>query len=203
MYLIELLNKKELIYPFLLSLFWYCFNYAIYTILIYIDDYTLFFINNIIIYESNELSDESSDDEIDNFYLNNNDKIEYKNILSIFNITNNTNINNCQYIKEYDQVNIINNEIYIINAFLFNYNETIKDTLDIGDIFMFTKKLVIMYNINKRINTKLILDLNLGYKYMYILYKKNTNEYSYLIIDLFNNVNIINTKPLLFNNITL
>lgn len=92
---------------------------------------------------------------------------------------------------------------YIINSFLFNVTG---NAYKIIDKYNFTKKLIILYNLENSINTKSIMDLVNGYNFLYIFYKTdllNKNEYKIIIIDLINNHEIVNKKNILFNTIIL
>ena len=91
--------------------------------------------------------------------------------------------------------------MYIITSFLFNYNNE-DDIIDLSSLYVFTKKIILLYLYYKNFNINYIKNLNLDYKYLYILYKIN-NEYKYVIIDLNIGLNIITNKKLLFNNISL
>jgi hypothetical protein len=94
------------------------------------------------------------------------------------------------------------NEIYIVNSFLFNYKNEAK-IIDLINVYPFTKKLTILYKYYKQLNSNYIMNLHLSYKYLYILYKNDKNQYNYLIIDIINNKNLLTNKKLLFNNIKL
>lgn len=203
---------KEIFYPLLLSFIVYCYQYAITCILLFIDDNYLFFIPNKIHYISNSIesesdldsdSDSESETQSESEIQFDSDLNEYKNILELFNIINNFNNIEQLYKKTFISNIIINsNEIYIVNSFLFNFNNE-KNIIDLTDIFPFTKKLCILYNIYNKFNSNHIQNLNLPYRYLYILYKNSKFQYKYGIIDLDNNIQIINNKKLLFNNIRL
>jgi hypothetical protein len=217
---LEIILNKEIIYSLFLSFLVVCLNYLISFILISIDDRLLFFINNKIYIDKSELEsdleldsdldsnnssdlDTDSNSDIDLYYNEKNCNDEYKSILELFCIVNNSNNNNQLHKKPYINNILLNkNEIYIVNSFLFNFNKDAK-IIDLLSIYPFTKKLIILYKYYKKLNTNYIMNLNLSYKYLYILYKNDTNEYNYLILDIFNNKNIFTNKKLLFNNIKL
>jgi hypothetical protein len=221
MNLLNIFNKNSIYSSLFLSICAYCINFLIKFILLNVHDYYLFFIDNKIIYNNNINSDSESDSdsesesdsnsnsdsdsklnkEINNKLLLDNKK-EYLKILELFNTTKSINITYL-YKKLYvNNTNIYNNEFYIINVFLFNFTNE-ENIIDLKNIFPFTKKLIILQKINKKLNTQFIENLDLNYKYIYILYKNHKSDYKYLIIDLYNNMNIETNKKLLFNNIKL
>lgn len=217
----------EILTTLLSSFIYICINHLVTFLLIYFDDTHLFFINNKIKYINNDLyldsdsdssidfqseksespSDSSIDSDFDS-YINKNivseiiETTEYEKIINLFNIFNNEENINQLYKKTYiNNILLEENDIYIITSFLFNFNNE-SDIVDLSSIYVFTKKLILLYLYYKNLNINYIKNLNLNYKYLYILYKID-NEYKYLIIDLENNINIISNKKLLFNNINL
>lgn len=194
----ELLKNKDILISLFLSIIAFCYQYFIKFILLYLEDsYLYLFINNIILYIPESVSDSESDSSSDlesELECKENENLEYIKILNLFNINSNYNKNN-------QKINI-QTKIIIVNCFLFNYNQEL-EIINLTDIFYFTRKLVILYNIANKLNTHVIKELCLNYKYMYILYSTNSNEYKYLIIDLDNNLDIYKNKKILFNTIKL
>ena len=186
---------------FLLILFKICILNIIKTI----DDNVLFFIKNHIFYKkiyedisSDDSSDSEESDEFDEngIYENKiNDMIKF-------------NCNTNKTINKYKHNTIkyrfpLKNKYYIINSFLFN---VVGNNYKIVDKYRFTKKLIILYHLEKNFNTKSIKKLMPEYNYIYIFYKTdilNNNEYKIIIIDLNNNYEILSKKSILFNNINL
>ncbi len=157
---------------------------------------------------------------------------EYDIILKLFNIPNikYTIINNSDdeklkkneiYLKNefmpINNQNIMDDDLLIINSFLFNinifkkfnygdvthktpkydYDITLKDTCD------FHKKIILLYYLNNNINSNVLKELFPNYRYFYIIYKNYKNNYMYKLIDLHNNYDIIKNKNILFNRILL
>ena len=205
MSIINILKNKDTLLSLFLSIIHYTFNKFIIILLNSIDDYYLFFITNKIQYNNSINSDSESDSESESDLdseseteITKNKNLDYVQILELFNMANNkNNLNNLTLIN-----NINKNELFIVNAFLFNYNNN-KLISDLIDIYPFTKKLVILQKLHKKINTNQIKQLNLNYRFMYILYQNHKSSYKILMIDLNNNFNILNNKKLLFNNIKL
>lgn len=168
------------------SILIFMYNVVLYYILTNVNDkYLNFFCNNYINY--NNYIDDFSDDEC-NINIYNKD---YEKIISLFKINKTLE----KYInkKKYNTYNYI-----IIKSFLFNI-------LDKNiDLYIFTNKLVIIYKHKKQLNTNFIKKVTFSnYKYLYILYKDNYNNYKIAIIDLYANYNIIDKKMILFNMINL
>lgn len=223
--MLSILFNVEILSALLSSFIYICINHLVNFLLIYFDDSHLFFITNKIQYINNQIEfysdseNSNSDSENSNLELENNNlnsdsdfesyinkqekKItEYQKIINLFNIFNNeTNINKL-YKKTYlNDILLQENDMYIITSFLFNYNNE-DDIIDLSSLYVFTKKIILLYLYYKNFNINYIKNLNLDYKYLYILYKIN-NEYKYVIIDLNIGLNIITNKKLLFNNISL
>lgn len=219
---LEIILNKEILYSLFLSFLVICLNHLITFTLKNIDDQYLFFINNKIKLnkldsdsdsESNSDSDSDSNDsshidtdsnsDIDLYSHEKNCNSDYKKILELFCIINNSNniaeLHKKSFIKN---IYLNKNEIYIVNSFLFNFNNEAK-IIDLLNIYPFTKKLTILYKYYKQLNSNYIMNLHLSYKYLYILYKNDKNQYNYLIIDIINNKNLLTNKKLLFNNIKL
>ena len=167
-------------------------NYIILVFLKYISDkYFIFVKNDINYYSMYDLSDSSSDETIEPTAI----PIEYINILKKFNITNVIN----KYTKNTNKHKLYSKDsYYIINSFLFNFKDT-----NITDKYIFTKKLIILFNRYGYMNTIKINELNDNYKYIYIFYKSDNNIYNVKIIDIKNNVDIIDNSNILFNLIRL
>ena len=184
--------ELEIIFLFLKSLFFKFANYIIFIILKYISDRFFIFVKNDIDYNSvYDISDDSSDDVIEPTEI----PIEYKNILKKLNIDNVIN----KYSKNINKQKLYNKDsFYIINSFLFNFEDK-----NITDKYIFTKKLIILFNRFSYINTKHIFDITNQYKYLYIFYKNDENKYNVKIIDIINNIDIISNSDLLFNIIHL
>lgn len=184
---------------FLLILFKIC----ILNIIKNINDNMLFFIKDSIIYknkydyslESDESSD-SDESDIEEIYENKTyDMIK-------FNCNTNKTIN--KYKNNTIKYNFPQkNKYYIINSFLFNVTGNAYKIIDNNK---FTKKLIILYYLEKSLNTKTIKYLMPEYNYLYIFYRTdilNNNEYKIKIIDLVNNHELLSNKDILFNNISL
>lgn len=217
---LEIILNKEILYSLFLSFLVICLNHLITFTLKNIDDQYLFFINNTIKLNKSESESESdlesdsdsdlsshidtdSNSEIDFYSNEKNSDDDYKKILELFCIINNS--NNMIQLHKTSFINNIclnKNEIYIVNSFLFNYNNEAK-IIDLINVYPFTKKLTILYKYYKQLNSNYIMNLHLSYKYLYILYKYDKNQYNYLIIDIINNKNLLTNKKLLFNNIKL
>ena len=220
--MLSILFNVEILSALLSSFIYICINHLVNFLLIYFDDSHLFFITNKIQYINNQIefsSDSDSDSENANLelensnsnldsdfesYINKQEKkiTEHQKIINLFNIFNNeTNINQL-YKKTYlNDILLQENDIYIITSFLFNYNNE-DDIIDLSSLYVFTKKIILLYLYYKNFNINYIKNLNLDYKYLYILYKIN-NDYKYVIVDINIGLNIITNKKLLFNNISL
>jgi hypothetical protein len=91
----------------------------------------------------------------------------------------------------------------------FNFNEDSetnkKNKLDINfkNIYSLKKKIILLYYLYSNLNSNIIHNLFPEYKYLYILYKKSENSYDYILVDLFNNYDLIKNKKILFNQIKL
>jgi hypothetical protein len=217
---LEIILNKEILYSLFLSFLVICLNHLITFTLKNIDDQYLFFINNTIKLNKSESDSESdldsdsdsdlsshmdtdSNSEIDFYSNEKNSDDDYKKILELFCIINNSNNMNQLYKKSFiNNICLNKNEIYIVNSFLFNYKNEAK-IIDLINVYPFTKKLTILYKYYKQLNSNYIMNLHLSYKYLYILYKNDKNQYNYLIIDIINNKNLLTNKKLLFNNIKL
>ena len=57
--------------------------------------------------------------------------------------------------------------------------------------------------LQNKLNTSIIHTLFPQYKYLYILYKKTSEKYDYILIDMHNNHDLIKNKKVLFNMINL
>lgn len=132
------------------------------------------------------------------------------NIISEIEKTKIQKYNNNSIIKDY---NSANNVITIVNCFLFNIkvsknalklnNVKQNNNIKLLSIIPFQFKLALYsYIYNNYINSSKLHNLFPYNKYMYILYKKNS-EYHYILIDLFNNYDITKHKNILFNQIKL
>lgn len=221
--MLNILLNIEILTALFSSFIYICINHFISFLLIYFDDTHLFFINNRIKYIKNDFdsdsdsdssldlnsdkSESNSDSDFDSYIKKKTSNItvtisEYQKIINLFNIFNNEANINQLYKKTYiNDIILEDNDIYIITSFLFNFNNE-ENIVDLSSIYVFTKKIIILYLYYKDLNINYIKNLKLNYKYLYILYKIN-NEYKFLIVDIDNNINIINNKKLLFNKITL
>lgn len=150
---------------------------------------------------------------------------EYEVILRMFNIPN-IKINRLDDIDKF-KVPIMNNIIHNYkNKNLINYNNYDNLEIVIADCFLFNikinseeidgkfdicmykilslkRKIKLFYMLQNKLNTSVIHNLFPYYKYLYILYKKNPEEYNYILIDLENNYDLIKNKKVLFNIINL
>ena len=84
--------------------------------------------------------------------------------INLFNIFNNeTNINKL-YKKTYlNDILLQENDMYIITSFLFNYNNE-DDIIDLSSLYVFTKKIILLYLYYKNFNINYIKNLNLWKK---------------------------------------
>ena len=233
MRLSKILLDTDLIKSLLLSILYYCYNKLIILILLYIPDYYLCHIIKPIIHKNDIYSDESSssseelsDDEninLSNLQYNTLDEYnkfiqlwEYDVILYLFNLekysynilkkNEKLKINKIYNIKN---INIIPNNFYIIDSFLFNIKiskcvlQNLKHNILFQSIYQFKHKLILFNNINNNyVNSKNLHKLFPQYKYLFILYKYKS-EYKYILVDLYNNYNLIKHKKNLFNKILI
>jgi hypothetical protein len=197
------LDTKETIKLFILIIYGFLlilFKVFILNIIKNIDDNLLFFINNSIIYkkkyeylvDSSSESDSDSDEVYENKMY---DMIKFN--CNTLKTLNKYRHNTIKY--QFPQ----KDKYYIINSFLFNVTG---NNSKIIDNYKFTKKLIILYYLEKTFNTKTIRDLMPGYNYIYIFYKTDIldkNQYKILIIDIHNNYELLSNKNILFNNIIL
>lgn len=107
----------------------------------------------------------------------------------------------------------LKNSIPIVNCFLFNIKvpktglNLIKKASDSNikllSIYPFQYKLALFsYISNNYINSSVLHNLFPKHKYIYILYKKNS-KYEHVLIDLYNNYDVIKHKKILFNKINI
>lgn len=182
----------EIIFLFLKSLFFKLINYILFVVLKYISDKYFVFVKNEIKYDSvYDVSDSNSEDIIEPTEI----PIEYKNILNKLNVNNIIN----KYSKNINKKKMYNEDsFYIINSFMFNFKDSC-----MTDKYVFTKKLIILFNRFNYINIKHIFDINNEYKYLYIFYKNDENKYNVKIIDMLNGIELISNSEVLFNIIHL
>ena len=109
--------------------------------------------------------------------------------------------------------NELKNTIPIVNCFLFNIKVSktglnlIKKASDSNikllSMYPFQYKLALFsYISNNYINSSVLHNLFPKHKYIYILYKKNS-KYEHVLIDLYNNYDVIKHKKILFNKINI
>ena len=164
-------------------------NWLILVVLKYISDKFFVFVSNDIQYNTvYDISDSSSDEVIEPIYVKEYETI--KNTFKINNIIDKYTRNKSTYYNK--------DTFYIINAFLFNFNGA-----QIIDKSICTKKIIILFNRFGCINTNKIKDMIDSYKYIYIFYKNDLNQFHIKIIDMNNNVDIVNNTELMFNIINL
>jgi hypothetical protein len=167
---LEIILNKEILYSLFLSFLVICLNHLITFTLKNIDDQYLFFINNTIKLNKSESDSESdldsdsdsdlsshmdtdSNSEIDFYSNEKNSDDDYKKILELFCIINNSNNMNQLYKKSFiNNICLNKNEIYIVNSFLFNYKNEAK-IIDLINVYPFTKKLTILYKYYKQLNS--------------------------------------------------
>lgn len=168
------------------------FNWLLIWILKNISEKLLIFTSNNIKYNTiYDISDSTDDEIIEPIDI----PSDYKNILEKFNINNviNKYMNSTNKNKKYDE-----NSFYIINSFLFNF----KDNQVISK-YICTKKIIILFNNFGSLNTIKIKEFESEYKYLYIFYKNELNNFCVKIVDIHNNIDIICHSKLLFNVINL
>ncbi len=168
------------------------FNWLLIWILKNISEKLLIFTSNNIKYNTEyDVSDSTDDEIIEPIHTS----AEYKNILEKFNINNviNKYMNKTKKNKKYDK-----DSFYIINSFLFNFENN-----QVFAKYTCTKKIIILFNNFGSFNTIKIKEFESEYKYLYIFYKNDLNDYCVKIVDIYNNINIINNSKLLFNIINL
>ena len=164
-------------------------NWLILIILKYISDKYFVLISNDIKYNAvYDVSDSSSDEVIEPIYVK-----EYETIKDTFKINNIIN----KYTKNTSK-NYKKDTFYIIKSFLFNF-----DGVQVTDKYICTKKIIILFNRFGCINTNKIKNIINSYKYIYIFYKNDINQFHIKIIDINNNVDIVNNTELMFNLINL
>lgn len=162
-------------------------NWLYILILKYISDKYLIFVSNKIKYDVCYDTSES-DDEIELKY-----NYEYELIKKTFKIN--------KIIDKYEKNRYINynkKDFYIIKSFLFNYDSG-KDI----NKYICTKKIIIIINLFEKLTTDKIKDITNKYKYIYIFYKNDLNEFNVKVIDIVNNIDIYSNSELIFNIITL
>ena len=105
------------------------------------------------------------------------------------------------------------NSIVIVNCFLFNIqvskvglnliNKASDSNIKLLSMYPFQYKLALFsYISNNYINSSVLHNLFPKHKYIYILYKKNS-KYEHVLIDLYNNYDVIKHKKILFNKINI
>lgn len=105
------------------------------------------------------------------------------------------------------------NSIVIVNCFLFNIqvsqvglnliNKASDSNIKLLSIYPFQYKLALFsYISNNYINSSVLHNLFPKHKYIYIYYKKNS-KYKHVLIDLYNNYDVIKHKKILFNKINI
>ena len=96
--------------------------------------------------------------------------------------------------------NNLSNNIKIIDCFLFNILKNDTDfNIDSNNIYSLKYKIVLIYLLYNKLNTSTIFNLFPNFKYFYILYQTNDNQYHYKLLDLHKNYDIIKNKKVLFN----
>jgi hypothetical protein len=164
-------------------------NWLFLILLKYISDKYFVFVYNHIQYNTiYDISDSSSDEIIEPIYVK-----EYETIKNAFKINNIINKYTKNKYEFYDK-----NIFYIINAFLFNFNGE-----QVIEKSICTKKIIMLFNRFGCLNTNNIKNMINSYKYIYIFYKNDLNEFHIKIIDMNNNIDIINNTELMFNLIHL
>lgn len=238
MKLLKYLLDKDLIKSLFLSIIYFLYTKVVIIVLLHIPDIYLLHILNPIIFKkinndsSDDSSDESSDELLDNIknsqyntleeYKTHIQLWEYDAILHLFNlptysynILNNNELskikNNKKSLYNYNLLNNIkvDNNIYIIDSFLFNIkiSKCILNNADINISFQsnfpFKYKLILFNHINNNyINSNTLNKLFPQYKYLFIHYRTKS-QYKYVIVDLYNNYNLIKHKKNLFNKIVI
>jgi len=242
----NLIEYKQIIILFLKSTSVIFFNYLITFFLQNIDDNKLCFISNIIYYKNNNIFDSDSDSDSDSVSSTDTDVDNQDDDCNVLNTCETNLLNGCNcsildtctchnlnimpvvtkkmYKSEYTIIkdlfklqntkyekqsnNTIIHKYNIKNAFLFNVHNV--------EMYPFTKKIIILNSMYKKINTCIIKEFNNDYRYLYINYE-NLNDISYnsdtisdynkkymiKIIDLYDNYEVSLDKKLLFNNINL
>ena len=176
--------------------------------------------------DSSDESDESSNNNIINPQYNTLDEYntyiqlwEYDVILHLFNlqkysynILNHTEVSKIktQYTYNYNILNNLkDNNINIIDSFLFNIKVSkcllrqSENTISFQSKYPFKYKLILFNYINNNyINSKSLHKLFPQFKYLFILYRTNS-QYKYVLVDLYNNYNLIKRKNNLFNKIII
>jgi len=105
------------------------------------------------------------------------------------------------------------NSIVIVNCFLFNIqvskvglnliNKASDSNIKLLSMYPFQYKLALFsYISNNYINSSVLHNLFPKHKYIYIYYKKNS-KYEHVLIDLYNNYDVIKHKKILFNKINI
>lgn len=124
------------------------------------------------------------------------------------------NINNIQQVNSIlKPPKELKNHITIVNSFLFNIkvsktglnsnNKQYDNNIKLLSMYPFQYKLALFsYISNNYINSSVLHNLFPNHKYIYILYTKNSN-YHHVLIDLYNNYDIIKHKQILFNKINI
>lgn len=208
-----MINNKldfQLLILYILSAFKLYWNSFICLLIKYIDDKYLYFVNKYIddVFSQNSTDSDSDEENIfdiieskDHDYIKTVFNKYFSNDNIKINIMNKIN-NNRIFFNNLDQKN--NSNIFIIECCLFNLNIKHNNLYSIKDIYLFTNKLILFFNIYYNINSKYLLKLFNNYQYIYILYKKNNMDtYQIKCIDLYNNIDIFKNKKLYFNNIIL
>ena len=101
-----------------------------------------------------------------------------------------------------------NSTIIIIDAFLFSMRINPDEIDNKFDIYLnkyvsLKRKIKLFYMLQNKLNTSIIHTLFPQYKYLYILYKKTSERYDHILIDMHNNHDLIKNKKVLFNMINL
>ena len=105
------------------------------------------------------------------------------------------------------------NSIVIVNCFLFNIqvskvglnliNKASDSNIKLLSMYPFQYKLALFsYISNNYINSSVLHNLFPKHKYIYIYYKKNSKN-EHVLIDLYNNYDVIKHKKILFNKINI
>lgn len=180
----------ENIIVMILSIFNLLYNIIVNFLILYVNDKYLKCFNKPINIKNSYIELLSDDSEQENEEELDNE--DYKTIIKLTNIQKT--FQRLQKTKKFN-----NDKSVIIKSFCFNLE---KDK--IVQNYQFTNKLILLINCYKVINTKLIIQLTKNnYKYIYILYKTESNIYKIQIVDLENNIELVNNIPTLFNIIRL
>ena len=183
------ITYTEIIILVLKSYIFRLLNWFILILLKYISDKYFIFVSNDIKYNNTyDISDSSDDEIIEPIYVK-----EYETIKNKFKINNMINKYTKNTCKNYNK-----DTFYILKSFLFNFDGTC-----VIDKSICTKKIIILFNRFGCLNTVKINNMINSYKYIYIFYKNDLNQFHIKIIDMNNNVDITNNTELMFNIINL